>query len=118
MGPRMAASVTGSSLGDRIVHPQSLWDRIVRWGIFCAALAAIVGVLVSVFTFLVWPLRVIFAPVALAMVVVYLLNPLVTRLERRGIKRGFGVAIIYVAFVAVVSVALSFLIPLIARQIS
>ncbi len=114
----MAPSLPGSSLGDRLLHPQSIWDRIVRWGVFCAALAAIVGGVGAAFMFLVWPLRVIFAPVALALVVVYLLNPLVNRLQRRGIRRGLSVALIYVAFVAVVTTALSFLIPLIARQIS
>ena len=113
----MASSAPGSSLGDRLIHPETIWDRIVRWGIFCAALAAIVGVVVSAFMFLVWPFRVIFAPVALALVVVYLLNPLVNRLQRTGMRRGFAVALIYVAFVAVVTTALSFLIPVIARQI-
>ena len=113
----MASSLLGSSLGDRLLHPKTIWDRIVRWGIFCAALAAIVGVVISAFMFLIWPLRVIFAPVALALVVVYLLNPLVNQLQRRGIRRGLAVALIYAAFVAVVTTALSFLIPLIARQI-
>jgi predicted PurR-regulated permease PerM len=115
------ASAPGSSprtsLGDRLLHPESIWDRIVRWGIFCAALAAIIGVAGSAWYFLIWPLRVIFPPVALALVVVYLLNPLVSRLQRRGVRRGLAVALIYIAFVAVVTTALSFLIPLIARQI-
>ena len=114
----VAESTPRSSLGDRLLQPRTIWDRVVRWGIFSAALAAIVGVVGAAFMFLIWPLRVIFAPVALALVVVYLLNPLVGRLERRGIRRGFGVAIIYAAFLAVVSVGLSLLIPLIARQIS
>ena len=107
----------GATFGQRLIHPQTIWDRVVRWGLFCVALSAIVSVVFSALYFLVWPLRVLFAPVALALVVVYLLNPLVTRLERRGVKRGLGVAIIYVAFVAVVAVGLSLLVPIIARQI-
>ncbi len=114
----MATSAPGSSLGDRLLHPETVWDRIVRWGIFCAALAAIVGVAGSAWYFLIWPLRVIFPPVALALVVVYLLNPLVNRLQRRGLRRGLAVALIYVAFVAVLTTALSFIIPAIAHQIS
>jgi predicted PurR-regulated permease PerM len=114
----MADPVTGSSLGDRLVHPVTIWDRVIRWGLFSLALAAISGVVVSAFMFLVWPLRVVFPPVALALVVVYLLNPLVTLLERRGVKRGYGVLIIYLAFLAVVSVTLSLLIPVISHQIS
>ena len=113
----MADHVGGSTVSERLVNPQTIWDRVVRWGLFCLALAAIVGVLAALFMFLVWPLRVIFAPVALALVVVYLLNPLVTRLEKRGLKRGLAVLLIYVAFLAVVSVGLSFLIPVISRQI-
>ncbi|MGH2727318.1 MAG: AI-2E family transporter, partial [Actinomycetota bacterium] len=46
------------------------------------------------------------------------LNPLVNMLERRGLRRGFGVAIIFVAFVAVVATGLSLLVPIIARQIT
>ena len=107
-----------SSFGEHLVYPQTFWDRIVRWGLFCAALSAIVGVVVSAFVFLVWPLRVVFPPVALALVVVYMLNPLVGRLERSGVKRGLGVALIYVAFVAVVVTGMSLLVPIIARQIT
>ncbi|MGH2727633.1 MAG: AI-2E family transporter, partial [Actinomycetota bacterium] len=106
-----------ATFGQRLVQPRTIWDRVVRWGLFCVALSAIVGVVFSAFYFLVWPLRVVFAPVALALVVVYLLNPLVNMLERRGLRRGLGVAIIYVVFVAVVAVGLSLLVPVIARQI-
>jgi len=109
---------SSSTFGERIIHPETLWDRVVRWGLFCIALSAIAGVVVSAIVFLVLPFRVIFAPIALALVVVYLLNPLVTRLERRGVRRGYGVAIIYVAFVAVVGGALTLLIPVIAHQIT
>jgi predicted PurR-regulated permease PerM len=106
------------TFGERIISPVTIWDRIVRWGLFCLALSAIVAVILSAFVYLVLPFRVIFAPVALALVVVYMLNPLVTRLERRGIKRGLGVAIVYVAFVALVSLAMSLIVPIIARQIT
>ena len=116
--PGMESPELGSTFGQRIIHPHTIWDRVVRWGLFCIALAAIVSVVFSAFYFLVWPLRVLFAPVALALVVVYLLNPLVNLLERRGLRRGFGVAIIYVLFVAVVAVGLSLLVPIIARQIT
>jgi predicted PurR-regulated permease PerM len=108
---------SGSSFSERILHPETAWDRVVRWGLFCAALSAIAGVVVSVFVFLIWPLRVVFAPIILALVVVYLLNPLVARLQRRGFKRGVSVAVLYVAFIGVVGTGLAFLIPLLAHQI-
>ena len=116
--PDMETPELGSTFGQRIIHPQTIWDRVVRWGLFCIALSAIVGVVFSALYFLIWPLRVLFAPVALALVVVYLLNPLVNLLERRGLRRGFGVAIIYVLFVAVVATGLTLLVPIIARQIT
>ena len=114
----MEAPEVDATFGHRIIHPKTIWDRVVRWGLFSIALSAIVSVVFSAFYFLIWPLRVLFAPVALALVVVYLLNPLVTRLEARGLRRGFGVAIIYVLFVAVVTVGISLLVPIIARQIT
>ncbi len=113
----MAEPEPGATFGQRLVHPQTIWDRVVRWGLFCVALSSILGVVFSAFYFLIWPLRVLFAPIALALVVVYLLNPLVNGLERKGVRRGLGVAIIYVAFVTVVAVGLSLLVPIIARQI-
>jgi predicted PurR-regulated permease PerM len=106
-----------STFGERIIHPETIWDRVVRWGVFCAALSAIVGVVVSAFVFLILPFRVVFAPIALALVVVYLLNPLVSMLERRGMRRGFAVAIIFLGFVGIVSGAMALLIPVITRQI-
>ncbi|MGH2785685.1 MAG: AI-2E family transporter [Actinomycetota bacterium] len=114
----MESPELGATFGQRIIHPKTVWDRVVRWGLFCLALSAIISVAFSAFYFLVWPLRVLFAPVALALVVVYLLNPLVNLLERRGVKRGLGVAIIFVLFVAVVATGLSLLVPIIARQIT
>jgi predicted PurR-regulated permease PerM len=107
----------GDGLGHRLIHPQTIWDRVVRWGLFSVSLAAVLVLVGVAFRYLLWPLRVLFAPVALALVVVYLLNPLVNRLERRGMRRGLAVAAIYVAFVAVVAVSLSLVVPVIARQI-
>jgi predicted PurR-regulated permease PerM len=108
---------SANTFGERIIHPETFWDRVVRWGIFCLAFSAIVGVVISAFVFLILPFRVIFAPLALALVVVYLLNPLVAMLERRGMRRGFAVAIVFLAFVGVVSGAMALLIPVITRQI-
>jgi predicted PurR-regulated permease PerM len=51
-------------------------------------------------------------------VVVYLLNPLVTALERRGVPRLAGAAIVYVLFLLLVALAIDLLVPLVIRQIS
>lgn len=63
------------------------------------------------------PIRVLFPIFIVATILVYLLNPLVTRLERRGIRRGFGAAMIYLAFFLVVGIAVSFLAPIVVAQV-
>jgi predicted PurR-regulated permease PerM len=62
--------------------------------------------------------RVIFAPLFLALIVVFVLNPLVTMLQRRGIHRLIGAAIGFLAFLAAL-VALGLVVfPSIADQAS
>src|SRR5919109_3189056 len=56
-------------------------------------------------------------PLLLAVVVVYVLNPVVTALERRGVPRLAGAGVVYVLFVCLVSLAISLLVPLVTRQI-
>lgn len=93
-------------------------DWIRRAGIISWSLIGIGLLVYGVFRYVLGPIGVAFAPIAIALVVVYLLNPMVSAIERRGIRRGLGVAIIYLGFLAVVTVILSLLIPVIARQIS
>jgi predicted PurR-regulated permease PerM len=62
------------------------------------------------------PLHLIVPPIALAGVLVYLLNPIVTWFERRRLHRVFGTAVTYVVVLAVV-VGLAWLVlPILARQ--
>lgn len=63
-------------------------------------------------------LRDIFPPMALALVLIFLLNPMVTGLQRRGIRRGLGTAAIYILFFTAIYVAVSYLIPPLGRQIN
>jgi predicted PurR-regulated permease PerM len=51
-----------------------------------------------------------------ASVIAFLLNPLVRRLERRRIPRGFGVAIVYLAFAAAVVVIVVALVTIVVDQ--
>jgi predicted PurR-regulated permease PerM len=64
------------------------------------------------------PVRIAFGPLLLALIIVYLLNPIVTRLQARGLPRIWGTLLTYVVFLAVVGVGLRFLIPLVANQVS
>jgi predicted PurR-regulated permease PerM len=91
--------------------------RAARWGI--VAWAAI-GVLVLGFFFLryvVYPVRVIFPPLVVAMIGVYLLNPIVSGLERRGVARIWGTLLTYLVGVAILGTVLTFTIPVVADQV-
>lgn len=89
--------------------------RFLKWGIVAWAT---IGVLIVVGVVL-WALtRVteIFPPLVLALITVYLLNPVVTRLEGWGVRRLFGSCMTYLFGVALVAVALGFLIPALIDQ--
>jgi len=70
------------------------------------------------YRFVLIPVRIAFGPLLLALVIVYVLNPIVTRLERRGLPRVWGTLLTYVVFLTVVGVALRFIIPIVADQVS
>ncbi len=57
-------------------------------------------------------------PLLIAVAVVYLLNPVVSALERRGVPRLAGAGIVYVLFLCVVALIVSLLVPVVARQVS
>jgi predicted PurR-regulated permease PerM len=96
----------------------TLSERIRNAGLTSWALIGIALLAYGFLRYLIAPLGVIFAPVAIAVVVVYLLNPLVTILQRRRIRRGFAVLIVWLVFLAIVTTIMSFLIPLASDQIS
>jgi predicted PurR-regulated permease PerM len=82
---------------------------------------AAIGVLVLGywgFHYIIEPVRVIFPPLIVATVIVYLLNPLVSRLERRGLGRGWATSITYVVFFLAVGLSAKLLAPIISRQVS
>jgi len=92
--------------------------RAARWGIVVWALIGIAILGFWVFHYLVFPVRVIFPPLIFATLIVYLLDPLISRLERNGIPRGWGTLLTYVVFLTVVGVGLAVLVPIVSRQVS
>jgi predicted PurR-regulated permease PerM len=94
----------------------SAYDRFVRIGI-----AAWAGIGIVVLGWLLLRMlgyaSVLLPPLLIALVVVYLLNPVVTALERRGMPRVAGAAIVYLLFLAIVALAISFLMPVVTRQV-
>jgi len=91
--------------------------RAARWGIVVWTLIglAILGYLL--FRYVLSQISILFPIAIVATVLVYLMNPLVTGLERRGLGRGWGTALIYVVFFIVFSVVIAFLVPIVLGQV-
>ena len=83
----------------------------VSWAIVgVAALLAILGVVA-------WYVRVIFPPLILASAIVFLLNPIVTHLQHRGLPRAAGAGIAYAAVLGLLAVLTVLVFPLAADQV-
>jgi predicted PurR-regulated permease PerM len=79
---------------------------VTREGLVRAGLVAwsIIGFLLLIFIAvrLLYEVREIFPPLVLALALLFLLNPLVSRLERRGVGRAIGTIVIYLLFLTAV----------------
>lgn len=91
-------------------------DSIRRAG---AVAWAVVGlaVLVAILGYVAWYFRVLFPPLVLAGTIVFLLNPVVTALQRRGLPRAAGAGIAYLGVLGVIALAGIGLFPLAAAQV-
>jgi predicted PurR-regulated permease PerM len=85
---------------------------VVAWAVIGLGLLTYWG-----YHFLIYPIRVIFGPLVISMIIVYLLNPLVSRMERHHIARIWGALITYLVFITAVAVGLAYLIPVISEQV-
>ena len=98
-------------------HRPSPYERFLRIGI-----TAWCGIGVIVLFYLMLRLMVyvnpVIPPLLIAVAVVYLLNPLVSALERRGVPRVAGAGVVYLLFLCIVALIVSLLVPVVARQVS
>lgn len=92
--------------------------RSARWGIVAWATIGVLVLGYFVLRYVVYPIRVIFPPLVVAMIGVYLLNPIVLALERRGIARIWGTLLTYLVGIAIIGTALTFTIPIVADQVT
>ena len=97
-------------------HRPSPYERFVRIGImaWCGIGVIILAYLLLRLLFYINP---IVPPLLIAIAVVYLLNPLVSALERRGVPRAAGAGIVYVLFLCIVALVISLLVPVVTRQV-
>lgn len=89
--------------------------RVQRAGSVAWAFIGLVLVL-AVLGVVAWALRVVFPPLILAGAIVFLLNPVVTRLHHHGVPRAAGAGLAYLAVVALVALAGALVVPLATGQ--
>ncbi|HEY1331872.1 MAG TPA: AI-2E family transporter [Actinomycetota bacterium] len=92
--------------------------RAARWGLLAWSAIGIIILAYVVYRWALFPIRAILAPLLVALVVVYLLNPTVTWLEERRVRRWIGALAVYIVFLAAVGVGLAYLIPVLTHQAS
>jgi predicted PurR-regulated permease PerM len=92
--------------------------RAARWGLLAWSVIGLLILVYLVYRYVLFPFKVIFPPLVVALIVIYLLNPVVTRLQDRGIKRVWGTLLVYILFLSAVAVGLAYLVAAIANQVS
>jgi predicted PurR-regulated permease PerM len=91
--------------------------QAAHWGFLAWSIIGLLILVGVLYRFVLYPIRVVFPPLVVALIVVYLLNPLVTRFEARGIRRIWGTLLCYVVFLSLVGVVLAYLIPAVTDQV-
>ena len=109
-GPLSTPSPTEAPAGSR-----PMADRIRRAGSVSWAVCGIAA-LVVLLGLLAWVVRVIWPPLILACAIVFLLNPIVTRLQGRRIPRALGTGLSYLGVVAATGIVILLVAPLATRQ--
>ena len=90
-------------------------ERIRRAGTVCWAVCGVAAV-IALLGLIAYVFRVIWPPLILAGAIVFLLNPVVTRLQARHIPRALGTGLSYVAVVAITVLVVLLVAPLATRQ--
>lgn len=93
-------------------------NRALVWFLWTWTVIAILALTALALFVLSAPLAIVVPPLALAGVIVYVLNPVVRRLERRGLPRILGASAAYVVLLAGVVAAGRLLAPVIAEQVT
>src|SRR5437588_1224341 len=95
-----------------------LVTRAARWGVLAWATIGVAILAYIVYRYLLYPIRIVFPPLALAIVVVFLFNPVVSWLERHHVRRWIGTLCTYIVFMSLLGVALAYLIPVVTHQVT
>lgn len=87
---------------------------LVIAGIF--TLISIINVL-NIMPFIKTILKIV-SPLFVGLVIAWLFDPFVTKLKKKGIRRGIGATIVYILFIGIVAIVIYSLIPLMSEQLT
>ena len=90
-------------------------ERLRRAGV---AAWSIIGVLIlgAIGFWVLLKVSIIFPPLVVALLLIYLLNPFVTKLEQRGVSRSIGTGLAYVLMIGIIALLVIAVSPFLARQ--
>jgi predicted PurR-regulated permease PerM len=98
----------------RIKKPVKKNEAIKNIGIFCWSIIGFL-ILVSLFFYIVYLIRIAIIPLIIAVGLAYLLTPLVVLLQKK-MKKVFAVAITYTIFTGIIFTIFFFMVPVVADQ--
>jgi predicted PurR-regulated permease PerM len=91
-------------------------ERLRRAGVAAWSIIGIV-IVAAFFLWLLLKIRVIFPPLVLALLVIYLLNPIVVRLEERRVPRLWGTILSYVVVLGTITLIVIAISPFVSNQV-
>jgi predicted PurR-regulated permease PerM len=92
--------------------------RAARWGLLAWSIIGVAVLVVGFFWVMLRPIQIVFPPLLVALIVVYLLNPGVEALGRRGMRRGWATLLLYVVVLGALIALLSLVVPVASHQIA
>ena len=92
-------------------------ERLRRVGVGAWSIIGIL-ILLAISLWLLLKIRVIFPPLVLALLIIYLLNPIVSRLEARRVPRAVGALLAYVVVLGSITLLIIAITPLVSEQVS
>ena len=96
--------------------PSPFVARAARWGVLAWSVIGVLILGALFYKYVLYPVRIVFPPLVVALIVVYLLGPVIGRLERRGVRRIWGALGVYVVFLALATLVLVNTIPVLTHQ--
>lgn len=91
-------------------------ERLRRAGIGAWSIIGLL-ILTAIFVWVLLKVRIIFPPLVVALLMIYLLNPLVTRLEQRGVSRTLGTMVAYLFVIGSLTLLVVAVTPFVSAQI-